>query len=142
MITLLRLLYISALARIEKLPKKTLTQFNYAVFDDFYFLEHLAVKKSCRGQKIGERMVKKFFETIDRPAFFEVETPVTELAKRRVEFYKRLGCVENPFGYIQPILWEGAERVELSIMSYPNRLDQSLFELWKEQVFNEVYCKL
>lgn len=112
------------------------------IFDDFCFLEHLAVRKSSRGQKIGERMLKRFFETLDKPLFFEVEAPVTELAKRRVEFYKRLGCAYNSFGYMQPTLWEGEKSVELRIMSYPHRLDQSLFESWKEQVFNEVYCKL
>ena len=112
------------------------------VFETFCFLEHLAERKSCRGQKTGEKMMKEFFKTLDIPVFFEVEAPDTEIARRRIDFYKRLGCVYNPFGYMQPILWEGAQSVALKIMSYPNALDEKTFKSWKEQVFKEVYCKL
>lgn len=108
-------------------------------FDDFIFGEHFAVDDSCRGNGLGATVLKEFFNLTDKVFFFEVESPESQMAARRIKFYERLGCQLSDFGYVQPALQSGQEPVDLICMTYPIKLDEETFESYKKQVFDVVY---
>lgn len=111
-------------------------------FEDFIFGEHFAVDERCRGNGLGASILKEILETSDKLFFIEVESPDTELAKRRIHFYERLGFIYSEYGYTQPSLQEGSQSVELVCMSYPIGLTKSKFEQCKNTLFTYVYKKL
>ncbi|NME70523.1 GNAT family N-acetyltransferase [Flammeovirga aprica] len=113
----------------------------YWVFEEFVYIEYLAMKSSNRGSGAGSKFLEFFIEKFkDRTIILEVEHPVTNIQKRRVNFYKRNGFFYNKGSFIQPQYNEDIkEEVELNIMSYPAKMDKEKLEKTKEILFERVY---
>lgn len=108
-------------------------------FDEFRFVEHFAVSKRIRGAGIGSEMMKEYLNQSKKPVFIEVEGQETRDAKRRVEFYQRLGFFLSKFGYMQPALQNTLQELYLKIMSYPSGITEDKFNDFKRVVFSQVY---
>ncbi|MCM3698440.1 GNAT family N-acetyltransferase [Paenibacillus macerans] len=108
-------------------------------FPLFRFVEHLAVDPSVRGGGLGKKLMAAYLEKTQAPVILEVEPPVADLAKRRVDFYKRLGFHLQPFDYVQPPLQRSQPDLPLKIMSYPGPLTEAEFARYKEILYTEVY---
>jgi GNAT superfamily N-acetyltransferase len=108
-------------------------------FEEFRFVEHLAVRQELRGTGIGSRMMREYLDSEDKPAWVEVDGAETVEAKRRIAFYERLGFILSEFGYPQPALQDAAEGVFLRIMTCPCGVTESQFLHVKEKVFSCVY---
>ncbi len=106
---------------------------------DWLYLEHFAVDPSARGTGVGARMLQEFLAQAKAPVFFEVELPETEIAKRRIGFYERMGCILNPYDYIQPPYRTEEAPLEMKIMSYPAPLDQDTFCANRQMLYQTVY---
>lgn len=109
-------------------------------FDKFRFIEHFAVSERIRGAGIGSEMMKEYLNQSKKPVFIEVEEQQTKDAKRRVEFYRRLGFSLSKFGYMQPALQNTSQELYLEIMSYPSAIMENEFYDFKSVVFSEVYA--
>lgn len=108
--------------------------------DDFYFVEHFAVSQAIRGGGLGSKMMKTYLkQCAPLPVYLEVEEAHTEIAKRRIRFYERLGFVLTQFGYTQPRLQHVEQNVFLNIMSYPYDLTQADFTTARNQIFRHAY---
>ena len=90
-------------------------------FDAFLFVEHFAVRKSCRNGGLGAVLLTQLTAQSRKPVILEVELPTGELEARRIAFYERNGFVMNPFEYMQPAMGEDRHAIPLRIMSYPKR---------------------
>ncbi len=108
-------------------------------FPLFRFVEHIAVNPAMRGSGVGRKIMAAYIEESIKPILLEVEHPETELAKRRIGFYERLGFQLNPFEYVQPPLQKGQANLPLKIMSYPRVLIEKEFALYKEILYTNVY---
>lgn len=108
-------------------------------FDKFLFIEHFAVSKRIRGAGIGSEMMKEYLNQNKKPVIIEVEGQETRDAKRRVEFYRRLGFTLSKFGYMQPTLQSTSQELYLKIMSYPSGITEDEFYNFKKIVFSQVY---
>ena len=106
---------------------------------DFIFVEHIAVHKDGRNRGIGGQMISALTEKYKKTLILEVEPPISELAQRRVVFYKRCGFHLNDFYYIQPALQN--KEIELKIMSYPKSLNINEFIIIKDKLYKYVYNK-
>ncbi len=104
-----------------------------------HFIEHLAVSPLSRGGGVGGKIMKSMIETSQRPILLEVEHPETEIAKKRIQFYERLGFHLNTHDYVQPPIQEGEAPLPLHIMSYPNPILADDFSYFKEDIFSELY---
>ncbi|BBN98194.1 GNAT family N-acetyltransferase [Sporolactobacillus terrae] len=111
-------------------------------FRDFLFIEHFAVAPKLRGKGIGGQMLKAYLRQADRPVLLEVEEPETELAERRIQFYRRNGFMLSSFGYVQPDLRRTGDRVRLRLMQYPQALSESEFQQRKAAIFHLVYKRV
>jgi GNAT superfamily N-acetyltransferase len=108
-------------------------------FPLFRFVEHIAVNPAMRGSGVGRKIMVTYIGESLKSILLEVEHPKTELAKRRIGFYERLGFQLNPFEYVQPPLQKGQANLPLQIMSYPQVLIEKEFSLFKEILYTNVY---
>lgn len=89
----------------------------YWDFDDFVFLEHFAVFESMRGKNIGGMLLEYVNKTFGKDIILEVEHPETEIAARRIGFYKRHGYRVVDMIYAQPSYREKGVHYPMLLMS-------------------------
>ena len=108
-------------------------------FDHFAFIEHFAVNSKYRNQGLGSFILKELFQALPCRICLEVELPNTDLAKRRIEFYKRNGFFMNDYPYMQPSISEGRKPLPLAVMTTQSGISKDLFEEIKKVLYQEVY---
>lgn len=108
-------------------------------FEEFVFIEHLAVDKKYRGKKIGTALLESVVEKENKTICLEVELPTTAFAKRRIEFYEKNGFFLNGYEYFQPPISQGKNKIPLLIMSKNRPLKREEFEKIKDKLHKEVY---
>ena len=108
------------------------------VFENFVFIEHIAIDEDKRGGGYGSKAIELIKESYNRPIILEAEAPVTEQQIKRIKFYNRLGFNVNSFNYTQPS-YHGGEGVPLLILSYPNKLTGEEFDEFLRETRREVY---
>lgn len=108
-------------------------------FDEFRYVEHIAVNPAIRGGGIGRKMMEMYIAQSTKPVLLEVEPASDELTQRRIGFYERLGFHLNTFPYVQPPLRKGNADLELNIMSYPRLLMEAEFKPFRETLYKEVF---
>ncbi|MBC8569531.1 GNAT family N-acetyltransferase [Zongyangia hominis] len=108
-------------------------------FGDFLYVEHFAVGESYRNEGLGKKMLTELLSREKRLICLEVEPPQTEMAKRRIGFYERLGFFLQPYEYVQPALRETEPSLPLMIMSYPRPISREEFEKFRDTVYPQVY---
>ena len=97
------------------------------VFQDFIFIEHLAIDSVKRNGGYGSKALNLVKEKYNKPLILEAEAPETEQQIKRIRFYNRHGFKVNGFDYIQPS-YHGGEGVPLKILSFPEMLSQEEFD--------------
>ena len=108
------------------------------VFENFVFIEHIAIDENKRGGGYGSKAIELIKEKYNKPLILEAEAPVTEQQIKRINFYNRLGFNVNSFNYTQPS-YHGGEGVPLLILSYPNKLTDEEFDEFLRETRREVY---
>ena len=96
-------------------------------FDEFMFIEHLAVSPDSRNGGIGAAVLNALRNISDKQVCLEVELPDNELARRRIGFYSRNGFRLNNYPYIQPPMSEGKNPVPLLIMTTDREVEEREF---------------
>ncbi|GAB3956574.1 GNAT family N-acetyltransferase [Spirosoma harenae] len=117
----------------------------YWQWDEFLFLEHLAVAQEQRGKQFGQQALARLSQ-ISTPYFIlEVERPVDEISQRRIRFYERAGFALNPYNYRQPPYQPEKAAVPMWLMSIPKLPDElaytRLSKLIEERVYRRFYRK-
>ena len=99
-------------------------------FDTYRFVDHFATAIAQRNKGVGKLLLKEFIDSNDKPVILEVELPVSDINKRRINFYERLGFKLNDHYYEMPPLREDQSPVHLLLMSYPNCISKKEVELF------------
>lgn len=112
-------------------------------FDDFLYIEHLAVSKHFQSKGIGSSMLRDFkLKFNQKIIILEVELPNTLQAEKRIEFYKRFNFKINGYEYIQPPMQEGQADLSLIILSSDRKLNRDEFVKCRNTLYKEVYKRL
>ena len=112
---------------------------NFWELDGFIYLEHFAVAKDLRGQGLGTYLMDEL-KKISGTIILEAEPPEqSEIAARRVSYYKRLGFFLNRYKYFQPPYSDGEQPLPLSIMSYPDALSRTRFINIRNELYRSAY---
>ncbi len=109
------------------------------VFDSFVFIEHIAIDENKRGGGYGTKAIELVKKTYNLPLILEAEAPETEIQKKRITFYERLGFKVNSYDYTQPS-YHGGEGVPLMILSYPEFINEDKFKEFLTETRREVYA--
>ncbi len=111
---------------------------NYWLFDDFVYVEHVAICPELRGREIGSRAIKLLCQ-MQKPVILEVELPNDDLSARRIAFYERIGFKKWGVRYIQPPYSAGKNSVEMSLMAFGPISEKNCAELVIATLHSEVY---
>ncbi len=117
---------------------------SYWLWSDLLYIEHFAMAAEQRGKGYGSAALRTLCVEISRPMVLEVEPPVTEQARRRIAFYRRLGFVRCELPYSQPAYSETSRPVELSLMFYtaPVAVGSEDFPAYFSSVRQRLYEKV
>ncbi len=141
--------------RDEEYQKRTLQRDNYSFyalwdgdccvgfisvweFEDVAYIEHFAIFEAMRGGGYGRETLTQFIKESKKPILLEVEHPDTEIAARRIEFYRELGFSLNDHKYEHPP-YQGDDFVSLLIMTYPSPISEQELEQFKKQHFPAIH---
>lgn len=105
----------------------------------FAFVEHFAVKSSCRNRGLGSNMLQALSKKLGKRLCLEAELPETDMAKRRLGFYRRNGFSVNTYPYLQPALEEGKCPVPLYILTTDGPIDEEAFKKLVDEIYKIVY---
>ncbi len=105
----------------------------------YAFVEHLAVDPACRNGGLGAKMLHQAADRFQKPLCLEVELPKTELAVRRIGFYRRNGFFLNDYPYVQPALAADRQTLPLRIMTWGRPIDLAELESLKKKIYTTVY---
>ena len=108
-------------------------------FEEFIYVEHFAILKEYRNQNMGSAFLSEFLKEVSKKVILEVERPVDDIAKRRIEFYKRAGFYVNMYDYIQPTYYPGADKIPMYICSFGGALSPCEYALYTSQICSAVY---
>lgn len=108
-------------------------------FDDFIFIEHFAVDEKFRNSGLGSMVLKEFLKTADKMVCLEVEPPETQIAKRRIGFYRRNGFFLNEYNYFQPPISKGKKSIPLMIMTFGACVAEEKFYHVRDVLYDKVY---
>lgn len=108
-------------------------------FENFVFIEHLAVDDDKRSGGYGSKTLETVKEKYNKTIILEIEPPEDEQKIRRWHFYEKFGFKMNDYDYVQPSFHGTDETVPLKILSYPNVLSQAQFNEFFKLTRKEVY---
>lgn len=101
----------------------------YWEFDDYIYIEHLAVNPSLRGGGYGTRILAGLIDTTEKTLILEIEPVESEYTMKRFRFYERLGFKTNPYAHIQPLYHDDdPEGFMLMILTYPHPLSFEFYQ--------------
>lgn len=87
-------------------------------FENFIFLEHLAIVPQKRNQGIGYAVLQQLIGNYpDKPILLEAEYPSDDLSGRRIQFYNRCGFTTLSIDYTQPPYYPGKSSVPMMLLS-------------------------
>lgn len=81
------------------------------------FLEHLEIFPDYRGKKIGAAFLQKISENNETIILESEPESYGEIAKKRLEFYKRNGFIILDFDYIQPAYESSKSSISLNLLA-------------------------
>ena len=102
-------------------------------FENIRYIEHLATLPQLRGKGYGRRILKRFISKSDTLILLEAEHPHTDINKRRIGFYERIGFVINEYEYKQPPFKKFGEYVPLILMTHPDAISKENVRLFCQQ---------
>ena len=107
--------------------------------DEFQFIEHFAIQDIDRGQGFGTQVIQQLLNRSSIPVILEVEEPLTEIAQKRIAFYKRLNFNVCEGDYYQPPYSIGKNKVKMLLMSFPEKISQDSMIQVKTKIYVSVY---
>lgn len=114
----------------------------YWEFEGFIYIEHFAVNPQFRGESIGTTVLRNFIESKQKAVLLEIDPLKSEIAEKRFRFYQKLGFVDNPYTHLHPPYKKGNKPHRLLVLSYPDKIDEELYNSFYDRLKNEVMAKV
>lgn len=108
-------------------------------FNDFYYIEHFAISPDYRNGGCGKKVLEYLNQQISAPIVLEVELPETEMSKRRINFYKRIGYKLIQEEYYQPPYRKQDNKLPMFLMVYDQNQEITDFTPIKKKLYKYVY---
>ena len=105
---------------------------------EFVFIEHFAIASEVRNKGFGNAILKEFIEGNIVPVILEIEPPMDDLTRRRLKFYEYLGFIRNDHLHYQPPYHTSDQPLHLVILTYPNQIDEELYQQFNKFQKNTV----
>lgn len=107
--------------------------------DSVRFIDHFATASKHRNKDFGKMILENFVKNHNKPVLLEVELPYSDINKRRIKFYERIGFKLNLHHYELPVFIEGEPPLQLLLMTYPNAISEKETKQFMEVCHPIVY---
>jgi len=87
-------------------------------FKKFSYIEHFAIDPQQRNEGHGKEVLNHLCTQLNYPIVLEVEQPITEIAKRRINFYEKMKFKVWDKGYYQPAYRTEDSSIPMYLMKY------------------------
>jgi GNAT superfamily N-acetyltransferase len=108
-------------------------------FEEFVFMEHLAIDPRWRGKGIGYQVLQTIRNVSQKHILLEVEPPEDELSKKRILFYEKNGFTILAFPYVQPSYHFSGKDVPLRLMCSSPDVSDEVLSQWITRIYESVY---
>lgn len=98
---------------------------------DFIYFENFCVLPDKRNGGLGGKALQVMTANLNKPFILEAELPTDELTRRRIDFYKRNGMVENRYKHIQPHYRVTDYDLPLVVLSYGKQITQEQYDSFR-----------
>lgn len=102
----------------------------YWEFDEYIYVEHLAVSPEFRGENRGSEMLHAFLKEKSKTIVLEIDPVMDDITEKRFRFYRRLGFMPNPYNHLHPPYLKGHPPHPLLVMSYPQELGERSYKVF------------
>ena len=109
---------------VEK--QKVVAIVGYWTFNEYMYIEHLAVHPSMRGRQIGSTLLKELSQQ-GKTMILEINPPVDDISIRRLKFYETVGFKLNSYSHVHPPYRQNYEGHELKVLSYEDPISPKIF---------------
>jgi len=75
---------------------------SYWDFDQYVYIEHLAVNEKYRGQNVGVKTLLKFKDLVKKTIVLEIDPMIDEISTKRFYFYQKIGFKLNEYRHTHP----------------------------------------
>lgn len=111
---------------------------SYWDFGRFHYVEHFATSPQLRNRGYGKLVLELLPGVLQTPIVLEVEAPESDMARRRVGFYRRHGFALWGAEYRQPPYRRGDDWLPMCLMVRGD-LKESEFSGVRDTIYREVY---
>lgn len=111
----------------------------YWDFGHFFYVEHFAIDPAQRNGGHGKNVLNHLLQVLEYPIILEVEEPIEEMARRRINFYQRHGFSLWEKTYQQPPYKSGDHFLPMLLMVHGDLQCEKDFDSIKEHIYREVY---
>lgn len=108
-------------------------------FEDFIFIEHIAVEKSQRNKSYGKNIMNYLINQYSKPIVLEVEPPKEEDSIRRIKFYTRVGFRFLNIDYLQPPYVKNNPMLEMYLLIYST---EKYLELIPSRIIKTIHSRV
>jgi ribosomal protein S18 acetylase RimI-like enzyme len=114
----------------------------YWEWDNYRYLEHLAVNPEKRGEGYGSQLLR-YLRDSDHTIILEIDPLNNEQSVRRLQFYERAGYTLTPYRFVHLPYRLSENEIELLILSYPKMITKEQHQDFLKFVNEEVikYCE-
>ncbi|PEI02175.1 GNAT family N-acetyltransferase [Pantoea agglomerans] len=96
-------------------------------FNDYAYIEHLAVSSQVRSQGYGKQMLSQFLQLYPQ-TILEIDPLTSGIAHNRLRFYQSLGFSNNNYLHLHPTYHRGIPDHQLIVLSYPQPIDEARYQ--------------
>lgn len=100
---------------------------------DYFYIEHLAISDSLRGQGYGQKVLKQFCNEVGQ-VILEIDPVVDEVSRKRLSFYQHCGFQQNEYTHVHPSYYPENKPHELEVLSYPQAIDKETYQRFNQML--------
>ncbi|SFB30384.1 GNAT family N-acetyltransferase [Clostridium frigidicarnis] len=89
----------------------------YWEWDNYIYIEHLAISSDLRGRNYGSKILKEFCKN-NKCIILEIDPPVDDISIKRLKFYSNLEFRLQEFDHVHPPYRKGYKGHNLKVLGY------------------------
>lgn len=117
--------------------EKVIAMIGYWTWDNYQYIEHLAVHPSMRGRQIGTTILNDLAKQKNL-IILEIDPPIDEISIRRLHFYEGVNFKLNDYNHVHPPYRKGYQGHDLKILSYEKPINEAMFKNFKHYLVETV----
>ncbi|MGG4664172.1 GNAT family N-acetyltransferase [Providencia vermicola] len=101
--------------------------------NEYFYIEHLAISDSLRGQGYGQKVLKQFCHDVGL-VILEIDPVIDEISQKRLSFYQHCGFQQNEYKHAHPSYYPENKPHKLEVLSFPQAIDKETYQQFNQML--------